>query len=120
MANGTYYMLFRDFKNPVVYDDKDADLGTICKGMLIVCFPCFNVKNLLSSNVIVFRNGVLFVRCLTLALLVLIKQLYIQSNLDNTSLHIKWKAIYPYLFMIPVNFFFFLLLFFWLLCCAVE
>ncbi|GLU07907.1 hypothetical protein SLE2022_248460 [Rubroshorea leprosula] len=33
MANGTQYILFKDFKNPVVYDDKDADLGTICKAI---------------------------------------------------------------------------------------
>lgn len=33
MGNGTHYILFKDFINPVIYDEKEVDLGAICKAI---------------------------------------------------------------------------------------
>ena len=38
MAGGACYILFKEFRSPLIYHEKDVDVGTLNKGMAIFHF----------------------------------------------------------------------------------
>ena len=48
MAGGACYILFKDFRSPLAYHEKDVDVGTLNKGMPISFFDTldFSVNNI--------------------------------------------------------------------------